>query len=63
MGLGGWEVRVGEGMDLQVDELAFVVFHDCCGFWGFRGRGFLSCKCFGRKVPLSEEKRLVRALA
>lgn len=33
--------RVRVGVDLQVDELAFVVFHDCCGVGDIGGGYFM----------------------
>ena len=46
--IGDWGKRAGRGeggrgrgKSVQVDEFAFVVFHDCCGFGGLFGRELL----------------------
>lgn len=53
--------RMVKRTDVQVDELAFVVFHDC---YGSRGGKFCDCECFDRGVHLSKKRRgLVRGLA
>ena len=42
--LGTWgeeEGGAGGERDVQVDELAFVVFHCCCWFWGLEGKSFV----------------------
>ena len=44
-GGGGVEVRC---VDLQVDEFAFVVFHDCCGFGNMGGGRFVIAIAFNR---------------
>lgn len=52
-GAGRERARRGGGVcvDLQVDEFAFVVFHDCCvgvGLGNVGGGRFCDCNCFDR---------------